>query len=396
MDKMLEGIVVLDLTQNTDGPYSTMMLADMGAEVIKIEPPLIGDESRAYIPSVKGESGVFLNFNRNKKGITLDIGVPVGRKIFLDLLKHADIVYENFPTGTMERYGLGYEQLKTVKPEIVYLALSCHGRTGPHAHREGCDGIAQAESGCMSISGWPDSDPLRGTAPVGDAFCAMVAAVAALAALNQSRITGQGQMIDIAQRDCLISSVEHIGQIYLHSGRVPGRIGNRYENIYPYDSFRARDGMIVIGAGNDKLFNLLVGVMRQEHLLKDDRFRTNADRKDNWVELKAIIEEWLKDYDAEDIVKRIMDAGCPAAEVFTLEKVSKDKHFLGAREMFVTVEDPSVGAVRLVGNAIKASVTKIDEFRPAPSLGRDNGDILKRYVGLSDESITQLRADGVI
>ena len=251
----LNGIRVLDLTRVLAGPYCGMLLADMGAEVIKIEVPEKGDDSRSFAPFVNGESAYYMNLNRNKKGITLNLKDEKGKKIFLELLKKADIVLENFRPGTMEKLGLGYEVLKEVNPGIIYGCVSGFGHTGPYKNRAGYDIIGQAVGGLMSTTGWPQGESTRTGTAMADVLAGLSVTIGVLGALNYKNKTGIGQKVDIALVDSVVSSMEIITQIYLVGGKIPDKIGNRYESVYPYDSFKAKDGSLVIGCGNDKLFS---------------------------------------------------------------------------------------------------------------------------------------------
>ncbi|MDD3513946.1 MAG: CoA transferase, partial [Synergistaceae bacterium] len=281
----LEGLRVLDLTRVLAGPFCTMMFADMGAEVIKIEEAGKGDDTRQMGPFKNGESAYFMNLNRNKKGITLNLKNPKGKAIFLDLVKKADIVIENFRPGTMEKLGLGYEELKKLNPAIIYAAISGFGHTGRYSQRPGYDIISQAMSGLMSTTGWPDGEPTRTGTAMGDVLGGLSCAIGILSAVFNRLSTGLGQKVDVALVDSAVASLEIINMIYLVEGRIPQRIGNRYESTYPYDSFRASDGSLVIGVANDKLWAQLCEAMDLQHLINDIRFARVRDRVANHAEL---------------------------------------------------------------------------------------------------------------
>lgn len=360
---LLDGVKVLDLSRVLAGPYCTMMLADMGADVIKIEMPGRGDDSRANAPQVNGESAYFMNLNRNKKGMTLNLKSEEGKKIFKDLVKKADIVVENYRPGVMKKLGLDYEVLKEINPGIVYGVVSGFGQFGPYSQRAGYDIIGQAMSGLMSTTGWPDSPPTRTGTAIADVMAGASCAIGILAAYINKLKTGEGDMVDVSLVDSMVSSLEIINIIYLCTGRVPTRIGNRYEAIYPYDTFEAKDGMVVIGAGNDKLYGLLKKVI-QDPELENPLFEKNIDRVNNHSILKPIIERWTKTLEIDRIVELLLDQGIPAAPVNTIERVTKDPHIAGAREMFVDMRHPVAGEIKITGNQIKLTNNKIDTFVP--------------------------------
>lgn len=254
MKGLLDGVKVLDLSRVLAGPYCGMMLADMGADVIKIELPKKGDDARGNFPIVNGESAYFMNLNRNKSGITLNLKTEKGKEIFRELVKQSDVVIENYRPGVMERLGLGYEDLKKINPGIIYGAVSGFGHFGPYSKRAGYDIVGQAMSGLMSTTGWPEGGPTRTGTAITDVMGGISCCVGILAALVNKVKTGEGEKVDVSLVDSMVSSLEIINMIYLCTGQVPQRIGNRYEAIYPYDSFRASDGDVIIACGNDKLF----------------------------------------------------------------------------------------------------------------------------------------------
>jgi crotonobetainyl-CoA:carnitine CoA-transferase CaiB-like acyl-CoA transferase len=392
----LEGVRVLDLTRVLAGPFSGMMLADMSAEVIKIEQPKKGDDSRQFGPFVNGESSYYMNLNRNKKGITLNLKTPEGKAIFCELVKTADIVIENYRPGTMEKLGLGYAELAKINPRIIYGCVSGFGHYGPYKSRAGYDIIGQAMGGLMSTTGWPGGEPTRTGTAMADVLAGLSVTIGILAALKGRDVTGRGQKVDVALVDSVVASLEIINQIYLVSGKNPQRIGNRYESVYPYDTFRASDGSFVIACGNDKLYGLLCGVMNRPDLVTDERFDTNPKRVQRHAELKPIIEEWSKDKLIDDIVEALLAAGIPAGPINTIERVAKDPHIAGAREMFVDIEHPKAGKMKLTGCHIKLSDTKVGVRTPAPLLGQHNKEILQEMLGLSEEKVQELTEKGAV
>ena len=395
MSGLLDGVTVLDLTRVLAGPYCGMMLADMGANVIKIELPGKGDDSRSNFPIINGESAYFMNLNRNKRGMTLNLKSEEGKAVFKELVAKADIVLENYRPGVMDKLGLGYDVLKEINPRIVYGCVSGFGHTGRYSKRAGYDIVGQAMSGLMSTTGWPGSAPTRTGTAIADVCGGMSCCIGVLAAYVKALQTGEGDKVDVALVDSMVSSLEIITMIYLCTGRIPTRIGNRYEAVYPYDSFHAKDGDLVIAGGNDKLFKLICDVMNKPELVEDPRFNCNNQRVLNNAELKPIIEEWTKDYTIDEITDMMLAVGVPAAPINTLDRVVADKHISEDRQMFVDCEHPVAGPMKLTGNQIKLTNHKIDTFKPAPVLGQHTDELLKEVLGYSEEQIAELREKNV-
>ncbi len=391
---LLDGVRVLDLTRVLAGPYCGMMLADMGAEVIKIEMPGRGDDARRNAPIVNGESAYYMNLNRNKKGMTLNLKSEEGKEIFRKLVKISDIVLENYRPGVMEKLGLGYEELRKINPAIVYGAVSGFGHYGPYSKRPGYDILGQAMSGLMSTTGWPGGQPTRTGTAISDVMGGISCCTGVLAAYVNRLKTGEGDKVDVSLVDSMVSALEIINMIYLCTGRVPSRIGNRYEAIYPYDSFEAKDGMVIIACGNDKLYNVLKTVLKMPEL-EEERFDSNVKRVENHAPLKEIIERWTKDKTIDDIVEILLAAGVPSAPINTIDRVTKDPHIAGAREMFVELDHPVAGKMKVTGNQLKFTNKKVDISRPAPLLGQHTEEILKEKLGMSHEEYMQDLEKGV-
>lgn len=391
----LSGLRVLDLTRILAGPYCTMLLADMGAEVIKIEQPKKGDDTRQYAPQKNGESLYFVNINRNKKGVTLDLKNPKGKALFLKMLKDADIVVENYRPGTMEKLGLGYEELKKVNPRVIYAAISGFGHTGRYKMLPGYDIIAQAMSGLMSTTGWPDGYPTRTGTAIGDILGGLGATIGILSAVYNCQKTGLGQKVDVALVDSVVSALEIINMIYLSEGRIPQRIGNRYEAAYPYDTFKAKDGIVVIGAANDKLWKILCDQMGTPEFANEPRFLTIPDRVREHEEIKVIVEKWTKNMKVKDIVDLLLSVGVPSAPIYDIKQVVNDPHIAIDREMFVDIKHPNAGELKITGNHIKLSATPALIRTVSPMLGENNKEVYINHVGLSEEEFKELNDEGV-
>lgn len=392
----LRDITVLDLTRVLAGPYCTMMLADFGARVIKIEMPGKGDDTRSMGPFKNGSSMYYANVNRNKRGVTLNLKAPEGKKLFLELVRKADVVVENYRPGVMDRLGLGYEVLRQVNERIIYAAVSGFGSYGRYAYRPGYDIIAQSYGGLMSITGEVGGQPLRVGNAMGDVLGGMNLTIGILTALHARSLTGKGQRVDVALVDSVVSSLETGTQRFFASGKQPEMMGNRYAAAYPYDAFPAKDGRFVIGCANDKLFGLLCGVMGREDLLEDPRFKTNAARCENYQALGLEIEKWSRQHTVDQAVEQIEQAGIPVSPINDLPRVTSDPHIVEDREMFVPLEHPVIGPMRVNGNPVKLLDTMPQIKTPAPALGQDNAVIYGELLGLTEEDLAALKEKNVI
>ena len=396
MEGLLDGVVVLDLGRVLACPYAATMMADMGATVIKIENPKGGDDTRKMGPFVNGNSVYYANFNRGKVGVTLNLKEPEGKEIFKEMVKKADVVLENYRPGTMEKLGLGYDVLKEVNPGIVYGSISGFGHTGPLSKRAGYDIVGQAMGGLMSTTGWPDGPATRTGTPMGDVLGALNMTVGVLAALVNKQRTGKGEKVDVALVDSVAAAMENITMIYQSTGRIPQRIGNRYESTYPYDTFPAKDGDVVIAAGNNKLYAILCDVMGKPELKTDPRFAEVKDRVANHVAMREIIVPWTKQHTIDEVDKLLNDAGCPACPVNTLDRLVVDPQIAGARGMFPTIDQPGIGELQITAIPAHTTRTSTAPRKAAPLLGEDNADVYGKLLGLDEAKLADLKATGVI
>jgi CoA:oxalate CoA-transferase len=390
----LEHVKVLDLTRVLSGPFASMVLADMGATVIKIERPGTGDDSREFGPFQHGESAYFMNINRNKKSICLDLKNEKGKQVFLDLVKSADVVMENFRPGTMEKMGLGYERLRDLNPRLIYASISGFGNSGPYSKRAAYDIIVQAMSGLMSVTGEKGGTPLRVGVSVGDLVAALYGAIGILTAIVHRDRTGEGQAVDVAMLDCQVSFLENAIARYMVNGEDPKPIGNRHPSIVPFESFDTRDSSLVIAAGNDALWTSFCRCVGKALLATDPRFATNRLRNDNYVELKRILDELFTERTTADWIGILEAAGIPCSPINSIHELL-DHPQLRAREMFVDVEHPRAGKATVVGLPVKMSRTPGSIRMPAPTLGQHGREIL-RDLGYTDEKIRELDSDKVV
>ena len=393
---LLDGVVVLDLTRVLAGPYCGAILADMGATVIKVENPKGGDDSRSMGPFANDNSVYFANFNRSKVGCTLNLKDPEAKEIFKEMVKKADIVIENYRPGTMEKLGLGYDVLKEVNPAIIYGAVSGFGHTGPLSKRAGYDIVGQAMGGLMSTTGWPGGKPTRVGTPMGDVLGGLNLTIGVLAALVNRQKTGLGEKVDIALVDSVASAMENITMIYQSTGRIPQRIGNRYESTYPYDAFPAKDGDVIIAAGNNKLYGILCDVMGRPELKQDPRFLEVKDRVANHEAMYEIVSAWSKQHTVDEVDQLLNAAGCPASPVNTIDRMVVDPQIAGAREMFPEIDQPGIGKLHITAMPQKLTRTKSYPRKPAPLLGEDNAEIYQKMLGFDQAKLDELKAKGVI
>ena len=395
MSGPLNGIRVLDLTRVLAGPYATMILRDLGAEVIKIEQPGVGDEARGVGPFKNGVSLYFMSINRGKKSITLNLRTERGKKIFWDLMNQSDIVIENFRLGAMKRLGLDYESIKPHNPKIIYAACSGFGQTGPYSTRGAYDMIIQAMGGIISITGEPGRPPVRVGASIGDMTAAMYTVIGILSALHHRERTGEGQLVDVAMLDCQVAILENAIARYMATGETPQPLGSRHPSFTPFESFETRDGYVVLAIGNNNLWEKFCAEVGCSELIHDERFKTNALRTENYNELRPILANIMKTRPTDQWVEEMEKAGIPCGPINAVDKVVQQPQ-IQAREMIVEVEHNSAGKVQMAGIPIKLSSTPGKIEAPAPDLGEHTSAVLSELLGLNDEEIKKLREDDVI
>ncbi|TIX90822.1 CoA transferase [Rhizobium sp. P44RR-XXIV] len=383
----LEGLRILDLSRILAGPTAAQLLADLGAQVIKVERPGAGDDTRGWGPPfVKNADGsdsdlsaYFLSANRNKQSISIDLASDDGVALVKRLAAISDVVIENYKPGDLARRGLGYDDIRKVKPDIVWCAISGFGQTGPYADRTGYDFLIQAMGGIMSITGDNDANggrPVKVGLGIADVMCGMYATVGILAALRHRDRSGEGQYIDLALYDAQVAWLINAATNHLVSGKVPGRIGNRHPNIAPYQTFATADGEIAIAVGNDQQFARFCGVIETPELIDDERFVRNRDRVLNIDTLDRLVTEALKADTAENWERRLIAAEIPAGRVATIDQVVSNPHTL-AREMVVNMQTEDGQALRLLGNPLKMSATPVRFDRAPPHVDQDRDDVLR-------------------
>ena len=392
----LDGLLVLDFTRVLSGPYCTMLLADMGARVIKVEQPGRGDDTRAWGPPfIDGESAYFLSINRNKESLTLDLKHPSARRVLDPLLQRAGVIVENFRPGTMERLGLGYDALAADSPGLVYCSISGFGQTGPRRAEPGYDAVIQAEAGLMSITGAPEGPPFRLGVAIADIVSGMFAAQGIAMALLARARTGRGQRVDVGMLDATAALLTYQAGIFFATGTTPGRMGNRHPTIVPYETFPASDGEFVVAVGNDDQWRRFCGVIGAAALADDERFATNQARVSHHDQLHPLLVERLRLRRRAEWVADLKGEGVPCGSVRDVAEVLEDPH-LDARGMIETVEHISAGAVRVLGVPIKLSETPGGVRTAPPALGQHTDRILHEDAGLSRDEIEMLRSSKAI
>ena len=391
----LAGVRVIDLTRVLAGPFCSMSLGDMGAEVIKVEEPGRGDDTRGWPPFANGEATYFMSVNRNKKSLTLNMKAPEGQAILRRLIAKADVVIENFRPGTMERLGFGYDVLRKLNPRLIYCSISGFGESGPESSRPGYDLIVQGESGIMDLTGFPDGPPVKVGNSIGDLVAGMAAAQGVTLALLARGKTGKGQKVEIGMLDVMASLLTYQAGLYWNAGGRPTRRGNQHPSIVPYEVFQAQDAYMTLGVANNSLWERMCRAIGREDLAKDARFDSEAKRVTNRDALGPLLNSTFSTRPAAEWLARLDKAGVPAGRIKTVAEVCESEH-LRARGMFVRLAHPKAGAVTAMGVPIRLWDTPGAIQAPAPLLGQHTDEILSGLLRIPKSKIDKLRAAGVV
>lgn len=391
----LEGIKVLELSRTLAGPFCSMQLADMGAEVIKVEQPGIGDETRSYTPpEINGESCYFMSLNKNKKGITVNLKTEEGQRIVKQLVRDADVLIENFRTGTMEKFGLGYEVLKEINPRLVYCAVSGFGRTGPMKDEPAYDLLMQGFGGLMSVTGEAGRAPVKVGFSIVDLTTGLYASFGIVIALLAREKTGNGQYVESSLLDTIVSLSNYLGQSVLATGNVPGRLGSAHPNLVPYQAFEAKDGYVIIAVPNDWLWRKMCDALDLQDLKDHPKFAVNASRVAYREELVGILTEYTKSKDSSEIIRKLKQAGVPSGPINDIGQLLAHPQ-VQSREMIQEVEHPTIGMLKMLGIPLKLSVTPGSIRKAPPLLSEDTNEVLTA-LGYSSENITDFKEKGII
>ena len=397
MGKALEGIRILDFTRMYGGPLGTMILAELGAEVIKVEVPGGGDAIRTTAPLTEGqESYRFVSLNRGKRGITLNLQSEEGQRIFKELVGKCDILVENFTPGVMEDLGLGYAQLKPYNPRLIYSSISGFGNTGPYSTRVAFDTIIQAMGGIISVTGFPDSPPTKVGPAIADFMGGIFSSIAILAALQHRNRTNEGQFIDLSMQDCIwyITAIQFL-PLYILTGKEPPRLGNRQIEVTPFNIYKAKDGYIVIGIVTVAQWNRLLEVMGREDLKDVPEYASQATRIEYAEKIEAMVEAWTKERTVDEMLKILGAADLACSPVPTFGQVAEDPQ-LASRNMQVEVEQLISGKLKVPGSVFKMSQTPGDPTEPAPFLGQHNVEVYSKLLGYDHATIDRLQREGII
>jgi len=391
MKGVLEGIKVLDLTRQLAGPYCTMTMADMGAEIIKVEPPGKGDDSRSWGPFAEGESCYYLSINRGKRSIVLDLKSEKGKEILLKLVGQSDVLIENFRTGVMDRLGLGYEKLTQLNPRLIYCHITGFGEDGPAAARAGLDVTMQAYSGLMSVTGYPDQPPVRVGVSLCDIATGMFALIGILGAYQTRSITNKGQKVSVSLLESMVSWLSYHAAGYLVKGEIPGKFGSGIANIEPYRAFKTKDGYLVVGVGNERSWGHLCEVLGRPELAQDPRFKSNRDRMDNKEELLSILNDFFADKQTSEIEDAIQKKGIPCSSVKNVAEVLADAQ-VTARKMVMPLPHPDVPDLKLIRTPITFSdSTNMSTLHP-PRLGEHTLEVLKE-LGYTEPEVSGILSE---
>jgi len=393
----LEHLRIIDLSRVVAGPLATQIFSDYGAEVIKIEQPRVGDDSRHWAPprAPDGQAAYFFAVNRGKQSVTIDLKHPRGRNLVVELARRGDVLVENFTPGTMDRLGLGAETVRAANPRLIYCSISGFGATGPYRERAGYDAVMQGFTGLMSITGEPDGPPLKVGVALIDVITALYAHGAILAALEHRSRSGEGQHLELSLMECGIAALINAATAYLVGGEVQGRWGHAHPSLVPYQAFRARDGYLMVGAGNERLWKAFCEVLGAPEWADDPRYDGNAKRVARRAELVRLIEERLAARTRDDWVAAFAEAGLPAGPINDIAEVFADPQ-VRHRGMAAEVEHPTAGRIRLPGIPVKFAGTPARIQGPPPRLGEHTDAVLRQVLGLGDAEIAELRASGAL
>ncbi|MDQ0338062.1 crotonobetainyl-CoA:carnitine CoA-transferase CaiB-like acyl-CoA transferase [Caldalkalibacillus uzonensis] len=391
----LSGVRVLDLSRVLAGPFSTMILGDLGAEVIKVEAPGGSDDTRAWGPPFKaGESAYYLCTNRNKKALTLNLKTEEGKAVLKQLVRQSDVLIHNFKHGTMEKWQLGYEDLKKLNPRLIYCSITGFGRAGPYKALAGYDYIIQAMSGLMSITGSEESGPLKVGVAITDVMTGLYAVIGITAALYEREQSGEGQSLDLALFDAAISALVNVASNYLISGQLPKLLGNHHPNIVPYQTFPTKDGEMVLAVGNDRQFKKLCRLIDKEEWADDQRFATNDQRVEHRYELADLLSAVFKLKTSAEWQDLFNQHGIPCGPINNMAEVFNDPQ-VAARQMVVPIEHPTAGEIRVVGSPLKLSRTPVQFRYPPPLVGEHTEEVL-RELGMDAKGIEALKEKGIL
>lgn len=394
--KPLEGVRVVDLSRILAGPYCTQALADAGADVVKIEEPRKGDDTRGWGPPfVEGESAYFLSVNRGKRSLALNLKDPRGCHVLWGLLETADVLVENFRPGTLERLGFSWQEVHRRFPRIVYASISGYGADGPWGGRPGYDAITQGEAGLMSVTGAPDGPPQKVGASLADVVAGMTTFQGILLALLRRGQTGEGSRVEVSLLESLLAALAYHNATWLLAGQVPGRLGNRHPNLAPYETFEAADGYVIVGVGSEPLWRSFCAVIDAPGMAEDPRFRTNALRVEGYETLRALLAPILRARTAETWLSALGNAGIPCGRVRTVAEALEGPQ-VAARGLLLEVLHPTLGPGRYVGSPIGLSDAGRGSLRPPPLLGEHTVEVLAERLGLAPEAVEALRQEGVV
>ena len=397
MSRPLDGVTILDLTWVLAGPYASMVLCDLGADVIKVERPPWGDIARTTGPYQNGWSGYFFSINRGKRSVSIDLGKAEGRELFQKLAEKVDVVMENFTPGTMERLGIGYEALAARNPRLIFASTSGFGQTGPYRERPALDIVVQAMGGVMSITGDPGGRPVRPGASYGDIVAGLYTTIGIMAALHERERSGRGQAVDISMLDCQVSVLENAIMRYGVTGKAPEALGTRHPSATPFQAFPTSDGYVVValGFGVENQWGLFCGILGLTEMIDDPRFNTGPKRTARHAELEPIIEAAMRQRSTAEWLRDFEGAGIPSGPVNTIPAMLADPQ-VAAREMVRAVTHYAAGTIRIADTPVRLSRSETGIKGPPPDLGQDTRDVLAEFLGLDDTTVEALTAAGVV